>query len=775
MIADLHLHSRFSRACSKNIDFDNLVKWARIKGLDLLGTSDFTHPLWLQEIKDKLVKKNGFFYYKDFPFILSGEISLIYTQGRGRRIHLVILVPSIEVVDKINAYLDTKGRRDYDGRPIFKISCEEFTREMMKISKEIEIIPAHCLLGEALIHTNEFIKKIKDIKIGDLVYTHNQSWKKVTNIFSRKYEGKMYKIRPWCWTMGLETTSEHPFYAISSYKCSWIKGVCKKSCSKLPECKNKRFESYLKEWIPASKLNEGDFLVYPRFNKIIDRGKIEGVKLSLGLCRLIGYYLAEGYCIKHEGIGFSFNKKEKDYVKEVVNLMNQIFGKTKFKIDERKGRDIIFFSKSINRFFSQFYNSDFKRANTKCFPSFILNLPLKKQIEIFKGWYRGDKGYTVSRQLMNQMKIICLRLGIIPNVYIDKAEDHEKRGKHFINGRKIYANYDLYSLGNLSFFEDKFNLLEEKEFKKFKTKMVRRHGWIDEDYVYLPIRKIEIKEYKGKVYNLEVEKDNSFVSEFACIHNCWTPWFGILGSNSGFDSLKEAFGDQIENIHAIETGMSSSPEMNWKIAELNNKSIVSFSDAHSFWPWRIGREATIFKKTDSYTEIIRQIRENDFIATIETDPGYGKYHYDGHRLCNFSSSPEKTRELEGICPKCNKPLIIGVENRVEELTDQEDYKHPAKKPFYKLLPLHELIALAKATSMASKKSWQVYNTLIEKFGTELNILLHVDRIELAKGLPNDGQLVQLIIDNRIGNIKVKPGYDGEYGIALLSERQAKLS
>ena len=134
MFADLHIHSRFSRACSKDLTFPNLAKWARIKGINLLGTGDFSHPIWIQEMKDQLEDRgNGLYYYDGFPFIVTGEISLIYTQpsrsegGHGRKVHLVLLIPSIEVAEKINAYLDTKGRRDYDGRPIFKISCEELS------------------------------------------------------------------------------------------------------------------------------------------------------------------------------------------------------------------------------------------------------------------------------------------------------------------------------------------------------------------------------------------------------------------------------------------------------------------------------------------------------------------------------------------------------------------------------------------------------------------------------------------------------------------------
>lgn len=395
MIADLHIHSRFSRACSKNITLENLVKWAKIKGLNLLGTGDFTHPTWLGEIKQALVEKNGFYYYGDFPFVLTGEISLIYTQKKGRRIHLVLLVPCIDVAEKINSYLDTKGRRDYDGRPLFNISGDEFVRELKKISEGIEIIPAHA----------------------------------------------------------------------------------------------------------------------------------------------------------------------------------------------------------------------------------------------------------------------------------------------------------------------------------------------------------------------------------------WTPWFGIFGSSSGFDSLKECFGEEVYYIHAIETGMSSDPAMNWRIKELGNRTVVSFSDAHSFWPFRLGREATIFRRTDSYKELIRQIRENDIIGTIETDPAYGKYHFDGHRNCNFSCDPKKTVALRELCPVCNKPLVIGVENRIEQLAFYpREFKPKDAKPFFRLLPLHELIALVANANMQSDKAWTLYNSLIGHFQNEFAILLDVSREELIrKGVSE--KLVLLIMKNRIGKIKVKPGFDGEYGVAQLDEQK----
>jgi uncharacterized protein (TIGR00375 family) len=257
--------------------------------------------------------------------------------------------------------------------------------------------------------------------------------------------------------------------------------------------------------------------------------------------------------------------------------------------------------------------------------------------------------------------------------------------------------------------------------------------------------------------------------------HCMTPWFGIFGSKSGFDSLKDCFQEKTKNIHVVESGMSADPEMLRKFSFLNDKGVISFSDMHSFWPWRIGRESTIFTSPLTYDNLLKQIRKNSFQATIETEPAYGRYHFDGHRNCDFSCSPEETRKLKGICPKCGKSLIVGVEYRVEELSDQEPSEFN-KKLFYKLLPLHEIISLALGIGMNSKGCWKIYNELIERFGNEFNILLNVSREELSKVLKNE-LLIDLIVLNREGKIKVKPGYDGVYGEALLpkgSEKQEKL-
>ncbi|MCP3685624.1 MAG: DNA helicase UvrD [bacterium] len=396
VIADLHIHGRFSRATSKALDFENLEKYARLKGVGLLGTGDFTHPTWFSEIKKLQEDSNGIFFTKNkFPFVLQGEISLIYSQdGKGRRVHLVLLAPDSGTVEQINTELLKIGRTDYDGRPIFGINCVDFTEKMMSINKDIEIIPAHV----------------------------------------------------------------------------------------------------------------------------------------------------------------------------------------------------------------------------------------------------------------------------------------------------------------------------------------------------------------------------------------WTPWFSIFGSNSGFNSVEECFKDQSKHVHALETGMSSDPAMNWRISKLDKYTLLSNSDLHSFWPWRIGREANVFDlKELSYKNIVDAIRtRNGLVETIEVDPGYGKYHIDGHRKCNVSMEPKDALKNNNICPVCKRELTIGVLHRVEELADRpEGFVTENAVPFKTLIPLSEIISALIGTGIATKKTWAVFYDLINKFGSEFNVLLDAPEEELKKVV--DEKLVEAILKNREGKIEVKPGFDGEYGRPILGD------
>ncbi len=394
-ISDLHVHSKYSRACSKKLDIPHMEQYAKIKGVDLMGTGDFQHPKWQKEIKEHLTEDGtGILRTENnYPFLLTSEISLIYTQGgKGRKIHNVIFAKSFEVAAQVSEALLTKGRIDYDGRPIFGMTCPEFVDLMKSVDKDIEIIPAHI----------------------------------------------------------------------------------------------------------------------------------------------------------------------------------------------------------------------------------------------------------------------------------------------------------------------------------------------------------------------------------------WTPWFGLLGSNGGFDSVKEAFQDRLDSINSVETGLSSDPEMNWRVSELDKFNLVSFSDLHSYWPWRLGREATVFDFENlSYENIRNALKTREGLKeTIEVDPGYGKYHYDGHRKCNVSLSPKESNKLNKICPVCKKPLTIGVENRVEELADRPyGYRPKNAVPYKKYVPLSDIISMMIDKSVATKSVWKEYNKVVGKLGSEYDIIRKTPKEDLEKYL--DRRIVDAIIRNRNQEIEVTPGYDGVYGIPKL--------
>ncbi len=401
-IADLHIHGRFSQATSKDINILNLEKWAKVKGVGLLGTGDFTHPKWIEELKSHL-KEDGTGILKTstgFPFMLQTELSNIYSQdGKGRRVHNIVLAPDFDAVDKITEWLLTKGRVDYDGRPIFGIPCPEFVESLKGIDKRIEVIPAHV----------------------------------------------------------------------------------------------------------------------------------------------------------------------------------------------------------------------------------------------------------------------------------------------------------------------------------------------------------------------------------------WTPWFSVFGSKSGFDSVEDCYKDQAKHIFALETGLSSDPPMNWRLSQLDRYALVSNSDCHSFWPWRLGREANMFDLPQlTYDAIIKALKDRDqkrFLGTIEVDPSYGKYHFDGHRNCGVCQEPGKSAKSKGMCPVCGRPLTIGVLNRVEELADRpEGYTPKNPIPFNSLIPLSDIISnVMKIASPASKKVWEVYYRLLEKFGSEFSIVLDAPRSGIEE--LSSKKIADAVMMVREGRLKVQPGYDGVYGVPLLDGKR----
>ncbi len=252
----------------------------------------------------------------------------------------------------------------------------------------------------------------------------------------------------------------------------------------------------------------------------------------------------------------------------------------------------------------------------------------------------------------------------------------------------------------------------------------------------------------------------------------WTPWFSLFGSKSGFDSIEECFQDQTKNIYALETGLSSDPAMNWRLSSLDKYTLVSNSDSHSFWPWRIGREANVMELEEltykSFTDVIKNKDKKRFLYTIEVDPAYGKYHLDGHRNCGVVMEPKEALRNRDLCPKCGRPLTIGVLHRVEELADRsEGYVPENSIPFKSIIPLSEIISRFTGTNqLYSKKVWEIYNRLVNNIGSEFDVLLEAP-IERLKEF-SDEKIADAVIKIRNGEIKIKPGYDGEYGYPVFN-------
>jgi len=254
----------------------------------------------------------------------------------------------------------------------------------------------------------------------------------------------------------------------------------------------------------------------------------------------------------------------------------------------------------------------------------------------------------------------------------------------------------------------------------------------------------------------------------------WTPYFGCLGSVTGFDSIEECYKDMTKHIHAIETGLSSDPPMNWRLSSLDKFALMSNSDSHSPWPWRLGREANVFElKRLDYWELwdaVKKKDKNKFLYTIEVDPNYGKYHFSGHRRCGVILSPKEALKLKNICPVCKKPLTIGVLQRVEELADREEGFVPKNAiPFKHLLPLYEIISFVLGEERNSKKVVEMQEKLIKTFGNELNAVMNASFEELIKVI--DEKIAKAIIDVREGRVKFTPGYDGVYGKIIFDEKQ----
>ncbi|QQG43035.1 MAG: DNA helicase UvrD [Candidatus Daviesbacteria bacterium] len=261
--------------------------------------------------------------------------------------------------------------------------------------------------------------------------------------------------------------------------------------------------------------------------------------------------------------------------------------------------------------------------------------------------------------------------------------------------------------------------------------------------------------------------------------HAWTPWFGIFGSESGYDSLSECFEDLTPYVYGIETGLSSDPAMNWRVAELDNRSILSFSDAHSL-P-NLGRESTVFSEDlkDGYWGMFEAIKQQKIAGTLEFYPEQGKYHYTGHRNCNVKYTPEDTKDKGTICPKCGRNLTVGVMERVEKLADREigeigeiremgvvkSKTFPRRAGYRMLVPLHQVIAEAFGTAPTTQKVLNEYKKLVTELGGEIKVLTKISIEDIAK--VSGPKVAEGVDKDRKGDLVIDPGYDGVYGVVKI--------
>ncbi len=259
---------------------------------------------------------------------------------------------------------------------------------------------------------------------------------------------------------------------------------------------------------------------------------------------------------------------------------------------------------------------------------------------------------------------------------------------------------------------------------------------------------------------LRITLDASPEAVFIPAH-AWTPHFSVFGAASGFDSLEECFEELTPHIAAIETGLSSDPPMNWRLSALDKITLISNSDAHS--APKLGREANIFDTDVSYGAIMESIKtRSGFLGTIEFFPEEGKYHYDGHRACEVRFAPGETKQHDYRCPACGKRLTVGVMHRVELLADRKrGFRPPGAPPYHSLIPLQEVLAEARGVGAASKSVQGEYMNLLARLGNEFKVLMDAPLAEIERAA--SPLVAEAIARVRAGKVRIKPGYDGEYG------------
>lgn len=786
-ICDFHIHSKYSRAVSRDMAPENLDKWAKIKGIHILGIGDFTHPAWFKEIKQKLEPAEpGLFVLKkqyrlDSPgklcaprssdnagemnggadiseprFILTTEISSIYTKNdKGRRVHNLIFMPSIEAVEKLNAHLNMIGNLKSDGRPILGLDSKELLKICLNVAEEeMFFVPAHawtpwfsvfgsksgfdsieecfdeyskyiyaaetglsCYDSETELLTEKGWQSFSKITYADKICTLNPDtemieYQKPKKVYRSKYQGKMYRLKTK--RVDLLVTPNHnllytpaDFRTKRPYRLKEARELFRKS--KILR-KDGVWEGETPSYfvLPEVKIRHGSRSYSGFRTKAAKKFPMET------WLKFFGFWIAEGWTTKG---------KNGHYAVCIANQNHELMTEMKY-ILESFGYTVFWDRKTTNtirvRDYQLFdYLQKFGKSAQKHIPLEVKRLS-KRFLELFLEYYlkgdghvygrngKGCSATTISTRLRDDLQEIALKIGISAYYKL-----HNKKGTLFISPSQKKEYRQSADSWNIYFIRQNRHAIIPSEIKKYRYE----ERWVN---------------YDGMVHCVSVPNRVVYIRR-----NGIPLWCG-----------------------------NSDPAMNWRLSKLDNISLISNSDSHSLM--RLGRESNVLNidsKDLSYDSIINAIKSKDpsrFLYTVEFFPEEGKYHFDGHRLCKVSMNPSESKKHNSRCPKCSKPVTLGVLYRVEELADRDDGFIPKERvPFKNMVPLDQIIADALGMGTNTKAVWNKYKELIDYFHNEFYVQFKASEEQLRSiTIP---EISEAIIRVRNGKLHIAPGYDGEFG------------
>jgi len=765
VIADLHIHSKYSIATSRDTDLEHLADGARLKGLGLLSTGDFAHPRWLAELKSKLKPGpgEGLYSYHGMTWILGDEVSAVYKQGgRTRKVHHLLFAPDLEAVEQVNDVLSKFGKLSSDGRPVLTgIDSAELVERTSEVSRKIVVIPAHawtpwfgifgsksgfdslqeCFKDQAKkifaietglscydeateVLTEAGWKKLAEVTREDRVCTLNLGsgdieFQEPTHITVSSYSGKMYRLK--MKRIDLLVTPNHKLVVTQFATRGTRPYRLKEAASVFGKSKTFRKDGH---WVgedprhfelPAVKASHGN-----RFYS--GERLVPPLKLPIRpWMEFFGLWIAEGHTTMGSCGNYNvvLSNNDRDLASRMVALFREL-GYNPLLLEPHHG----VFQIRVRNFQLYSYLRRFGQSHEKYVPAEIKRFS-KGLLEIFlSGYLKGDghiygrtgKGLsatTTSCRLRDDLQEIALKVGMSAYHKLGTKRGTPLKSLHRGKYKSTHDTWVVYFLHHN----------RPGATPSIMNKKANKEEWVD---------------FEGPVYCVSVPNHVIYVRR-----NGIPIWCG-----------------------------NSDPPMNWRLSSLDRVALVSNSDAHSPNPWRLGREASAFDLPRlTYSELFDAIREKDphrFLYTVEVDPAYGKYHFTGHKRCSVSFSPAESIKLGNRCPKCGKPLTIGVLQRVEELADRpEGFVPPGAIPYRRLLPLYEIISFASGVRrLYSKKVIQQQDALIRTFGSELAVLLEAPADRLAEAAGRE--IAMAIVESREGRVGVTPGFDGVYGVPRFS-------